>query len=90
MRFSTSFKDREAAAAHLTQRLGRKVSVSSLARMASAGVGPGYTVVLGKATYRIEALDAWLEQQTRPPPRERDCPLTQSADDEDSSAPAAA
>jgi hypothetical protein len=90
MRTFSLFNDREAAAAYLTQRLGRKVSVSALARLASAGGGPEYTVVLGRATYSLTALDRWFEAQTRPPSRERDCPLTQPAGGEDEDTPSAA
>jgi hypothetical protein len=90
MRTFSLFNDREGAAAYLTQRLGRKVSASALARLASKGTGPPFTLVLGKATYSLTALDRWFEQQTRPPSRERDCALTQPADDEDEDTPSAA
>jgi hypothetical protein len=90
MCFSTRFRNRKGAADYLSEQLDREITVNAMARMASKGVGPGYAIVLGRATYPTAGLDEWLEEQTRPPPRERDCPLTQPADDEGSSAPAAA
>jgi hypothetical protein len=51
---------RASAAAYLTDRLGRRVTVSSLARHASDQTGPRYTMVLGRASYCREWLDAWV------------------------------
>jgi hypothetical protein len=58
--------------------------------MASEGVGPRYCLILGRASYKDEWLDEWLVEQTRPPSRERDCPLTQPADGEDKVTPGVA
>jgi len=84
------FKVRADAAAYLSHKLGRRISVSALARLASEGGGPRYCLILGRASYLPEWLDAWLEQQTRPPARERDCPLTQPAGDKGKATPSAA
>jgi hypothetical protein len=85
------FKVRADAAAYLSHKLGRRISVSALARLASEGGGPRYCLILGRASYLPEWLDAWVEQQTRPPAgRQPHDSLTPNDDDEGGAAPAAA
>lgn len=52
---------RPAAAEYLTRRLGRPVTVSSMQRWASEGRGPGFVVILGKASFTRADLDAWIK-----------------------------
>lgn len=45
---------------------------AGLSRFASAdgarqGTGPKFVLVLGRASYRAEDLDAWVERETRAP-----------------------
>jgi hypothetical protein len=88
---TSPFMVRSEAAAYLGRALGRRVTSSALGRMASDGVGPRYVMVLGRASYRAEWLDAWLEEQIKPPaPRQRSGSLPHNDGDEGKAAPAAA
>lgn len=62
-----SYLTRSAAAQYLTARLGRPIRVTNLEKRASQGTGPKFVLVLGRASYRAEDLDAWVERETRAP-----------------------
>lgn len=75
------YLNRKGAAEHLSELLGRRVTISSLHRMASDGTGPRYVMILGHASYRRQWLDEWLgtlvEQPKKRPPRAKS--LTRSS-----------
>ena len=55
------YLSRKAAAEHVSRRVGRRMTVAALARQASDGTGPIYRMILGRASYLVEDLDAWIE-----------------------------
>jgi hypothetical protein len=67
MTMPASFLMRPDAAEYLSDLIGRKMTGGALARHAYAGTGPRYQMVLGRATYRIEDLDAWAEGLAKAP-----------------------
>lgn len=56
---------RPAAAEYLSQRLGRRITISALKNWALAGTGPHYTVILRRASYKRSDLDAWIDEQAQ-------------------------
>jgi hypothetical protein len=63
---------RPAAADYLSRKLGRPITVGLLKWLAYTGRGPAFEVVLNKATYRKDALDAWCKSpDARREPRRR-------------------
>lgn len=64
---SAAYLTRPDAADYLSAKLGRKVTVGALHRHASDGTGPEYVMILGRASYLAESLDAWVEQLVQPP-----------------------
>jgi hypothetical protein len=88
---TSRFMSRTEAAAYVAAVIGRKVTASALARMASDGVGPRYCMILGRASYQREWLDAWIAEQIKAPaPRQRSGSLTRADSDEAKAAPTAA
>ena len=61
---SDLYLDPTAAAAWLTERLGRVVTYGSLSKAAYTGRGPRYATILGRVSYLEADLQAWLEGQT--------------------------
>lgn len=61
------FLSRKTAAEWLSQRLGRRVTATALARHASEGTGPRYSMILGRATYRAGDLDRWVRSLIQEP-----------------------
>jgi hypothetical protein len=64
---ASSYRTRRDAAAFLSERLGRRVTVGALHRHASDGTGPRYVMILGKASYRDEWLDEWVAGLAKAP-----------------------
>ena len=56
---------RPAAAAYLSRRLGRPVTVKALCGLADRGSGPPFRVIMRRATYSRADLDAWIAEQMR-------------------------
>lgn len=50
---------RAAAAAYLSEKLGRPMKAQALAKMAHEGRGPPYRVILKRAMYTPSDLDTW-------------------------------
>jgi hypothetical protein len=65
------YRTRTDSADYLTTKLGRKVTVGALHRHASDGTGPRYVMILGRASYRTEWLDAWVESLVQQPAERR-------------------
>ena len=88
---SVTFRTRADAAAWLSKKLGRKITVGSLHRMASDETGPRYVMLLGRASYLDEDLEAWVEQIIKAPTkRPRPTSLTSQQADDAEAPPAAA
>ncbi len=62
---------RAGAAAYLSDKLGRTVSVEALHRHASDLTGPQYVIILGRASYRPAWLDGWVDGLVEPPASRR-------------------
>lgn len=63
---------RATAADYLTDEKGVKTTTQTLADKASAGAGPRYSIINGRALYTEADLDAWVaEQAARPVQRRR-------------------
>jgi hypothetical protein len=60
---------RKGAANHLTEKLGRLITVGSLHRHASEGTGPRFVLILNRASYTRDDLDAWVEGLAKEPPQ---------------------
>jgi hypothetical protein len=63
------FMPRPAAAAYLTKRLGRPVSVGAMKLWAHEGRGPPFVLIMRRASYTKADLDAWIaspDAQRRP------------------------
>jgi hypothetical protein len=65
------YRTRPDAAAYLTEKLGRRITVGALHRHASDETGPRYVMILGRASYRTDWLDAWIESLVQPPAERR-------------------
>ena len=65
-----AFLTRAASADYLSRRTGRKISVGALHRHASEGTGPKYVMILGRASYRTEDLDSWIEGLIKAPTKQ--------------------
>jgi hypothetical protein len=71
------YMTRASAAAYLSKKLGRTVTVGSLHRHASEATGPCYVICLGRASYTRQGLDAWVATLAKvPTKRPRSRPLT--------------
>ncbi len=59
------YLSRPAAADRLTERTerSRKFTSQGLANLASDGKGPPYAIIQGRAVYRVDELDAWLDEE---------------------------
>jgi hypothetical protein len=89
---SGNYLNRPAQAKYLSERLGRRVTVSALHRMASDGTGPRYVMLLGQASSTAEWLEEWIEKLAQEPkkrPRRQES-LNGQAEGSRQSAPAAA
>ena len=78
---SRNYMNRPAQAKYLSERLGRRVTVGALHRMASDGTGPRYVMLLGQASSTVEWLEEWianLAQEPKKRPRRQE-PLTRQA-----------
>jgi hypothetical protein len=65
-----TFLNREDAAAWLRAD-GLRCTPQGLADAATKGIGPRYSVIHGRAVYRVTDLRAWVEQEAARPPRAR-------------------
>jgi hypothetical protein len=54
---------RKEAAEYLTERSGVLFTETGLCARATAGKGPHYSIINGRAVYTQEALDEWLDAQ---------------------------
>lgn len=50
----------------LISESGLHISESTLENLASAGLGPKYSIVNGRAVYRRSDLEKWVESQLTP------------------------
>jgi len=64
-----AFLTPEEAATHLSQVLGRRISVRTLRRWRAVGEGPPYIRCGQYTTYRQAALVDWLKSRETVPPR---------------------
>jgi hypothetical protein len=65
------YRTRPNAAAYVSERLGRTVTTGALHRHASDGTGPKYVMILGRASYRTDWLDAWIDSLVQLPAERR-------------------
>jgi hypothetical protein len=65
------YRTRQDAAAYLSEKLGRTITVGALHRHASDETGPRYVMILGRASYRTDWLDAWVDSLVQPPAERR-------------------
>ncbi len=54
---------RKEAAEYLTERSGVLFTETGLSSRATAGKGPRYAIINGRAVYAQDALDEWLNEQ---------------------------
>jgi len=64
---SQHFLTCRSSAHYVSERIGRRVTLGAMHRHASDGTGPRYRMILGRASYTVEDLDAWIEQLVQPP-----------------------
>jgi hypothetical protein len=80
MTSASTRRSRLDAAKYCSDKVGFSITKNAFDRMASDGTGPAYEMILGRASYRQDALDDWIEGLISAPkkrPRTRN-PLTRN------------